>query len=301
MTAAFAAKSHFIIDGVREFRGLSYCCGGDKDEYTVPNFLQKVSGFSVQGESHGESIPLDAVEIKHKLIRPHNARVDALNGAQSQAKVQDVPAQVDYLVQQLKANPDIDYDQDWKLLTILIGANNMGGSCRNTSYSHPDYYEAQLRAVLDQVHKEIPRVFVNLMTGFNISQVWNVWSQDKYCLDFHKLIPQEFGCIADGDEARSILAETNLEYNKRIRKIAADWKAQNLTDFRVQVQPALEEMILLGREYVSELDCLHPSYLAHAAWSIALWNNMLTPEGQKSKTLDPSIKFKCPTNTSYIQ
>jgi len=303
MTAAFAAKSHFVLDGLREYRGLAYCTGGDEGEYTIPNFLEHTTGRRLPGVSVGESIPFDAIEWNKHIIRPHNPPKDHLDAAQSQAKVQDVLRdQVDYLVQQLNATEGIDFNNDWKMLTILIGANNAGGSCRNTSYSHPDYYEDQLRQVLDKVHADIPRVWVNLLTMFNVSQLWDrVWSKDVYCRDFHEVFKTEFGCVNTGEAGRKILDETLMEYNVRMRSIAQDWATKNLTEFHVQVQPALEDMVVLDRMFVSELDCLHPSNYAHAAWAIALWNNLQQAPGSKTKTLDWDMKIMCPTNDTLIQ
>ena len=36
ITAAFAAKENFKLDGIREFRGISWSIGGDRDAYAVP-------------------------------------------------------------------------------------------------------------------------------------------------------------------------------------------------------------------------------------------------------------------------
>ena len=35
------------------------------------------------------------------------------------------------LVERLKAHTEIDFHNDWKLLTILIGVNNLCEACRN--------------------------------------------------------------------------------------------------------------------------------------------------------------------------
>ena len=76
---------------------------------------------------------------------------------------------------------DIDIENDWKLLTIFIGANNICPSCKNGSNTMPDFFEEKLNEVIQSVHDRIPRVFVSVMTIFNISQVWDVAHSDKYC------------------------------------------------------------------------------------------------------------------------
>jgi hypothetical protein len=42
ITAAFGAKDLFKLDGIREFRGLSWSIGGDDGAYTLPNFFARV-------------------------------------------------------------------------------------------------------------------------------------------------------------------------------------------------------------------------------------------------------------------
>src|SRR5690606_11003903 len=67
---------------------------------------------------------------------------------------------------------DVNFFEDWKLLTIFIGANNECGACHYPSTSMPEYFEEQLRNTLNLVEQTLPRTFVNLITIFNISGVW---------------------------------------------------------------------------------------------------------------------------------
>ena len=149
ITAAFAAKEILKLDGIREFRGLSWSIGGDDDAYTVPNFFARVSGHvhkAPLGASLGVQIPLEAVNIKGHPIRDWDPRVDQLNGAVSLAKIQDLDAQMDYLVAQSKKTPGLDFGNDWKVLTILIGANNLCASCEpNRKDVTPEFFEAKYR------------------------------------------------------------------------------------------------------------------------------------------------------------
>ena len=88
--------------------------------------------------------------------------------------MQEVPPQINYLVTQLQTTykDSVNFNDDWKLLTLFIGANNLCPSCHGSAHSPPEFFEANLKAVLQQVEQQIPRVFVNLVTIFNISGVW---------------------------------------------------------------------------------------------------------------------------------
>lgn len=54
--------------------------------------------------------------------------------------------------------------------------------------------------------------------------------------------------------------------------------------------------------YLSNLDCFHPSLCANEAFTYQIWNNMLTPPGQKSIVPDiNNLKIKCPGPNTFIQ
>ena len=85
-------------------------------------------------------------------------------------------------------------EEDWKLLSILIGFNDLclGSdnhitlflndliffkiSCSgDVPFITADDFEHNLRDVLEEVRTNIPRVFVNLVQIFNLSMVGNVY------------------------------------------------------------------------------------------------------------------------------
>ncbi len=70
-----------------------FSIGGDKSQYTLANYLSKYNP-DLQGASVGNTLPLDAIKWKNHIVEPHDPRIAHLNGAQSQAKIEDVPAQV---------------------------------------------------------------------------------------------------------------------------------------------------------------------------------------------------------------
>eukprot|EP00297_Palpitomonas_bilix_P012596 CAMPEP_0113908626 /NCGR_PEP_ID=MMETSP0780_2-20120614/26289_1 /TAXON_ID=652834 /ORGANISM="Palpitomonas bilix" /LENGTH=299 /DNA_ID=CAMNT_0000904121 /DNA_START=220 /DNA_END=1119 /DNA_ORIENTATION=+ /assembly_acc=CAM_ASM_000599 len=298
-------KEHFILDGLFEFRGSVFSIGGDgsaKDgDYTLPNFFEQVNGFKPAGASEGKSLPLDAIKFEKKIIQLHDAKVAKLNGAVSMAQVQGVPEQVDYLVGQLKQMPGVDMENDWKLLTILIGANNLCVACENgKNYSNPDNYKAMLNQVLEQVHENIPRVFVNLMSVFNISQVHTWDDKSRYCETVHKYV-DECPCLEKGDAERQTMDEYAVYFNQRLEEIESEWAAKAIPDFHVSLQPGIRDLEILDLGDLSGVDCFHPSKIADSGFALALWNNMWTPPGQKSTTVDWSSPFKCPTADTLLQ
>jgi len=307
MTAGFAMHAqHLGVLELIEYRGDVYSIGGNPDQYTIPNFLKNYNP-KIQGASIGQSLPLDAEKWKDHIIQPFDSKITHLNAAQSQARIDAVPAQLTYLANELKTTyrDTVNFDKDWKMLTILIGANNICPACTNRSISQPDYFEAQMRAVITQVHQTIPRVFVNLLPLFNMSQVWNVSMKSLYCKGmWDEVTTSECGCLTDHSTQaqRHIMDLTAIEFNKRLYTIAADWQAKNISDFNVVIQPFLQNLVIPGLDFVSELDCFHPSADANLAMSVGLWNNMMSPPSKKSKEIPVVLpEFICPGPNDYIQ
>ena len=84
-------------------------------------------------------------------------------------------------------------ENDWKMLTIFIGANDLclgymendNNFIDHNNYNYVSFscsgkvptltandYEKHLREILEEVRKKIPRVFVNVVQVFNLSMVW---------------------------------------------------------------------------------------------------------------------------------
>ena len=92
-------------------------------------------------------------------------------------------------------------ENDWKLLTIFIGANDVCRSCQNDNETSPDYYEKvffkkkkknifllnffilqTLETIIEKVYLQLPNTFVSIIQLFNISQVWNISQTSDYCI-----------------------------------------------------------------------------------------------------------------------
>lgn len=157
ISAGFAMIGYPPLD-IFENRDYVYSIGGAEDAVTIPNWLMTYNP-DLQGVATSWTFPL--------------TKGYWLDGAVSMAKVQDLPDQISYLVTTLKTQyPSINIQEDWKLLTIFIGANNLCSACYNSQSSDPDFFEAQLRQALQLIEKYLPRTFVNVIGIFNISGVW---------------------------------------------------------------------------------------------------------------------------------
>lgn len=178
ITAGFAMVDESFLGSFFEYRGQVATMGVDPGAVTTPNFIQKISGRTVKGGSIKRSLPWEVIEWRQRKIRPHNPPIDHLNAAQGMATSRAISAQTDYLIKQM-VQEGVDVEKDWKMLTIFIGANDICVSCKRPERA--DEYEKALNETLFKVKSNIPRVFVNIITMFNISQVWDSFSQYTYC------------------------------------------------------------------------------------------------------------------------
>jgi len=127
LTAGMSAKDTNVLS-LKEYRGLAYSIGGDSGVTTLPNLLKPYlpSGFPI-GLSTG--------------IGERTSSGNGLNAAVSGSINSDMPAQAQWLVQQLKANSRININTDWKVLTIWIGSNNLCDVCDNTANNNGANFE----------------------------------------------------------------------------------------------------------------------------------------------------------------
>eukprot|EP01135_Chromosphaera_perkinsii_P007276 Nk52_evm84s745 gene=Nk52_evmTU84s745 len=203
------------------------------------------------------------------------------------------------------------YDDDWSMLTLLIGANDACLAC-DKSYEKvdldhlADVYEHELQETLKQLKKNIGRLFVNVVELFKVSHVADLSFRDKRCTKIHERIPFECKCAFEEGE-RGIRARKQVDslvdkYNERIVKIVTSMMAEKDPHFAVVVQPTFVDANIsrLPLEMLSMLDCFHPSVYGHQMVALHMWNNMITPKKDKERGVKMNIPFKCPTKDTLL-
>lgn len=97
-----------------------------------------------KSSTYSPNIDLTGYAIGTTLPLTKGAYLDA---GVSMARIAGLPAQIQYLVNtmQTQYKDTIDFQNDWKLLTILIGANDLCVSCTGSNSSTPASFGANLR------------------------------------------------------------------------------------------------------------------------------------------------------------
>ncbi|KAE9543230.1 hypothetical protein AGLY_003141 [Aphis glycines] len=298
LVAGNGALEEFAMGTLIEYRGVSWAAGGEatwRNYLTLPNILKEFNP-GLKGYSVGKGEFL-APNSHMNVAFPVSADFDAYRQAQ-------------FLVKKMKKDPDVDFKNDWKLITMFFGANDLcSGQCYDKDGTTPLQHSKKLQKALDYLQANLPRTFVNLVPVLDVSVSVRVKRSFMchmlhrfFCTCFHQKgneMDQITQMVRDYQTAEQILINSG-RYNKK-------------EDFTVVIQPFIklfnapldkkrqfEEVIDIS--FVT-YDCFHFSQKGHALAANLLWNNMLQPVGSKSETtMDFIMKdFVCPTVRSpYI-
>uniref|UniRef100_UPI0037E7CE66 phospholipase B1, membrane-associated-like n=1 Tax=Semicossyphus pulcher TaxID=241346 RepID=UPI0037E7CE66 len=298
LTAAngVGAKADNLLLVINEYRGLSWSIGGDEDisnVTTLPNILREFTS-NLTGFSEG--------------IGNQNTPTAFLNQAVAGAKSGDMVKQVRVLVNKMKTDPHIDFHNDWKVITMFIGGNDICDFCTDSVFFSPRNVVRRIRQALDILHSEVPRAIVNLVELLDIIPLRDLHNDKSLGCPtwFVSLICP---CVMKPKERSSELQKTrhfNGAYQLAMRELIDSGRYDTHNNFTVVLQPFFRKIFLPyledgrpDRSYFSP-DCFHLSQKAHTLMARALWNNMLEPVGNKTFTQDftAGIELKCPSESN---
>ncbi|KAM8809835.1 phospholipase B1, membrane-associated [Eudromia elegans] len=295
LTAGNGAGSnpHDVLDVLTQYRGISWSVGGNENISTVTTLANILREFnpSLRGYSTGTG-----------RETTHNA---AFNQAVAGDCAEDVPAQVRRLVDRMKNDTSINFQTDWKLVTLFIGGNDLCKFCNDPVRYSPENYTYNIQIALDMLHNEVPRTLVNLVAVLSISGLQELYAERSISCP-RLLMRMVCPCLLNYDANSSefeMFVSFNKKYQERTRQLVESGRYDTKEDFTVVLQPFLmnvnvpkTEEGLPDNSYFAP-DCFHFSQKAHSQAARALWNNMLEPVGQKTdnQQIEEEIVLKCPS------
>ncbi|XP_060919443.1 phospholipase B1, membrane-associated [Labrus mixtus] len=289
ITAGFGAKAKNLLQLRTEYRGVSWSIGGDKQLETVttlPNILKKFNP-NIKGVSKGQG-----------------KRQTGFNVAVSGAKIAGIPGQVRHLIDLMKKDSTMDFQNDWKLVTLFIGGNDLCQYCNDRATLSPQNYSHHMMTSLDMLYEEVPRTIVNVLDILEIEGLRRIKRDSLGCN-----VLQQFICpcfLLPGEDSLELaeVKRINRELQIDTEKLVYGGRYDGREDFAVVVQPFFKNTVVpLNADarpddtYFSE-DCFHFSERGHADMATALWNNMLEPVGKKqtyNNFRNSRDSLKCPT------
>ena len=284
---------------VLQYRGLACWGGGDKtlDEHaSIPNILKKYNP-NVFGYANG-------------IGTPNVWEIARLNVAMPGARADDLPRQARLLVSLLQQHTEVvNMNDDWKLLNIFIGGNDMCGYCGNKNLA-PAVCVSHIQEAVRIIYDNVPRVIVSLTGMLQLQILRKTDATKEFCQDLHQQV-HECPCETHPDYNNTFIQASCIEYAKDELDLAAS-QTFDKDDFTLVVQPFMEFMdqppmfsngtINMG---FFAPDCFHFSQWGHAVVSTWLWQNMMEPVGSKTTKGSisvPSLPLACPdSNCPFIR
>jgi len=289
LTAALGAKAKTIVGLLTENREISWSIGGEANLDTVvtlPNILKKFNpnlyGFSTDSSSY--------------LFTKTGV---GLNVAVSGQKAGNMYEQARVLIQRMKESKNINFEYDWKLVTLFIGGNDICAFCNDLQLYSPTTYIADIARALDLLHDQLPKTIVNLVSVLNVGEVEEL-NRGLVCSALHS---STCPCAAfpSSDEERKILYEYLAGYGEKAEQLATSGLYDDKDDFTVVYQPFLRDFkaprLADGEIDLSYFapDCFHFASKSHAMAGVGLWNNMIQPVDKKATTFIIGEQISCPT------
>jgi phospholipase B1 len=234
ISAGLGINAKTIFGLLVENRGNAWSGGGKwnlEQITTMPNILKKYSS-NLRGFSRFNNFA--------KTIGPNK---NSLNVAVSGSEAHHMPNQARDLIKRIKNDKKIDFEKDWKLVTMFIGGNDLCDFCNDPeSLSSPQSYVDFIREALDILHEELPRTFVNLVSMFHANELQKL-NRSPICVFFHE---RWCPCAAFFDPVRNEqLMDYTRQYLNFTHSLIDSLRYDDRDDFTVVIQEVTFQFILV--------------------------------------------------------
>jgi len=291
LTAALGAQANTPIGLFTENRGVSWSIGGDYTYdtlLTLPNILRQYNP-NLKGYSTKSSVI---------FLKGQNSSHNALNVAKSGDRSYHMIDQVHLLYQRIVKDGLCDLQNDWKIITFFIGANDLCIFCEDLNKHSPDNFVSYISETLDFLYENFPRTFVNLVLVLDVRFVKQLNDGGAVCSLLHS---RSCPCAAFPTENDTqTLAQWIPLYHSKVIDLINTGKYDQRDDFTVAIQPFMANTTLplvdgqIDYSYFAP-DCFHFSGKGQSKAALSLWNNMLEPVGQKQWRWYEGEQLECPT------
>ncbi|KAF5889798.1 phospholipase B1, membrane-associated-like, partial [Clarias magur] len=204
------------------------------------------------------------------------------------------------LIDTLKTLEEINFDEDWKLLTVLIGMNDICDYCKDKSLYSVENFIHYMATSLEMLMSEVPRMIVNVVQILPMGTLREVQKPTPGCLLQRSFCSCLVKPASDSAELKELM-DINLQYQKALEQLLHTDRFFK-SDFAVVLQPFLKHAdpprLPNGKIDMSffTLDCFHFTIKGHEELAKGLWNNMFQPEGEKFmvESFSSPIQLMCP-------
>ncbi|XP_062378039.1 phospholipase B1, membrane-associated-like [Sardina pilchardus] len=292
LTTAIAANASSVLGVPIEYRHVSWSIGGHgsyQDVITLANIVKlfnpDVLGPAPIWTMNGYPASLEDTGF-NLAVTGHNS----LNFSE----------QTRNMIDTFKNYSAMNFKEDWKLVTVLIGMNDICDYCKDKTLFSVDNFVQHITESLQMLMDEVPRLIVNMVQILTMKSLRDVQRPTVGC----QLQRTFCSCLVLPEENSTELQEVvdlNREFQLRLEKLIHSGRFFK-EDFAVVLQPYLTNTELprspdgtVDLSYFGP-DCFHFTIKGHEELAKGLWNNMFQPEGEKDiiPSLTDPIKLICP-------
>ncbi|XP_027003339.2 phospholipase B1, membrane-associated isoform X1 [Tachysurus fulvidraco] len=292
LTTAIGANATTVLGIPIEYRHVSWSIGGYgtfQNVITLANILRLFNpglvGAAQSRTVHGTRAPLTDTGF-NLAVTGHNTF--------------NLPGQTRHLIDTMKMFEDINFDEDWKLLTILIGMNDICDYCKDKSLFSVQNFIHYMSTSMEMLMNEVPRMIVNVVQILPMEALREVQKPTPGCLLQRSFCSCLVKPTSDSADLKQLI-EVNLQYQKALEELLHTDRFFK-RDFAVVLQPFLKHAdpprLPNGKVDMSFFtpDCFHFTIKGHEELAKGLWNNMFQPEGEKFtvESFSNPIQLMCP-------
>ncbi|GMT15139.1 hypothetical protein PFISCL1PPCAC_6436, partial [Pristionchus fissidentatus] len=272
-----------------QYRGLAFGIGGDKsmDEHlTLANILRKFNP-NLFGYSTGTG-------------SANVWKTAKLNAAIPGAESSDLVGQANDLIRRMKDHPEIDIKNQWKLVHIFIGGNDMCDWCDYPDVVSAEHFRDNIGKAVQILKDNLPKTIVVLTGMLDLSLLRKIDKGKYFCDALHTF---ECPCEQESKFSDQSISDECKKYMNTEQELQ-DGRFDTSDDFTLVIQPLFEEVNEPPYTPDGEPDltffapdCFHFSAYGHAVVAKNLWNNIVQPIGSKSRKAnltDISGPLQCP-------
>ncbi|XP_059177532.1 phospholipase B1, membrane-associated-like [Physella acuta] len=216
-TAGRSAKYDNVKAILHDYRGVSWSIGGDESYSTLPTLPNILRMYN--SDLHGYSKGVDNQHIGYNM---------AISGA----RTFDIIQQAYLLVQKMRLDPLVDIENDWKVLTIFIGGNDLLDTCRVIA-SSTEMYANNIKTTLEYLLVNLPRTFVNLVQLFNVELIRQL-PRGPICSMIIRSI-----CSCESEDEMRKMSRRREDFQAALQGIVDSGRFDRRDDFTVVLQPFL--------------------------------------------------------------
>ncbi|KAJ1334817.1 hypothetical protein BSLG_007972 [Batrachochytrium salamandrivorans] len=200
--------------------------------------------------------------LKNKLLATlssSSTRAPIVPWMVSGSTVDNLTEQVHRYVNKLRRPEYSILENKWKLIFIWIGANNVFITKSDTIAAT---FETDLVRALQVLKSLVSHAYVCVLTLPDLSRAHIAVSTEK---------------------RRALITSKTMLVNLCIRRAVSNYVWNDTDSFKVVLQPLPVDVIEEDQysSFISELDRVHPNFLAQQLFAKCIWNNLWLPPDQK--------------------